>query len=241
VTPILTKLQKLIAHEQSARSVGNIAEAAAFASKIQELLLAHNLDMSDVKGAEHSQEDNVVGDDFVASTRKTRTGHSVWMENLASASARSMFCKFMIETRSNTYIFVGTKENRTAAIYMYNYLKATAEELNKKDLKAYREAHPGVYVNSALFRNGFVHGFTTAVRERLLENIARLQTSPEGFALVLRRTADVQKYVDLRSRGKAKSVVLTGSHVYGHAVEKGISAGKSVTLNRQQKILTGGN
>ena len=45
---IIEKLRKLIAHEQSARTIGNIAEAEAFASKIQDLLTAHKLDMSEV-------------------------------------------------------------------------------------------------------------------------------------------------------------------------------------------------
>ena len=47
--PIIEKLRKLIAHEKSARSIGNIHEAEAFASRIQTLLDEHKLSMGEVE------------------------------------------------------------------------------------------------------------------------------------------------------------------------------------------------
>lgn len=47
--PIIEKLRKLIAMEQSARSIGSLAEAEAFASKVQELLSKHKLEMSEIE------------------------------------------------------------------------------------------------------------------------------------------------------------------------------------------------
>ena len=49
MTSLTEKLQKLIAHEKSARATGNLQEAEAFAAKIAELLFRHNLSMSDVE------------------------------------------------------------------------------------------------------------------------------------------------------------------------------------------------
>src|SRR5450755_4442787 len=48
---VIELLQKLISHEQSARAIGNTAEADAFAGKIQKLLCDNNLSMADVMAA----------------------------------------------------------------------------------------------------------------------------------------------------------------------------------------------
>jgi hypothetical protein len=45
---IVAKLRKLVAHERSTRSIGSLAEAETFAAKIQDLLTAHKLSMSEI-------------------------------------------------------------------------------------------------------------------------------------------------------------------------------------------------
>src|ERR1017187_8732928 len=48
-TSVMEKLRKLIAHEESARSMGSLAEAEAFAGRIAEMLTQHRLERSDVE------------------------------------------------------------------------------------------------------------------------------------------------------------------------------------------------
>jgi hypothetical protein len=58
--PKMTELlQKLIAHEQSARAIGNTAEAEAFAMKIADLMFRHNLSMSDVEIKQQEQDEPI--------------------------------------------------------------------------------------------------------------------------------------------------------------------------------------
>ena len=51
---VIDKLRKIMAHAASAREIGNLAEAEAFAAKAQELLLRHKLDMTEVEFAAES-------------------------------------------------------------------------------------------------------------------------------------------------------------------------------------------
>lgn len=45
---IIEKLRKLIRHERSAREIGSIAEAEAFAERIQSLCDEYNLSISEI-------------------------------------------------------------------------------------------------------------------------------------------------------------------------------------------------
>ena len=47
-TSIIDKLQKLLNHERSARTIGNVAEAEAFAAKISELLFEQRISPASV-------------------------------------------------------------------------------------------------------------------------------------------------------------------------------------------------
>jgi hypothetical protein len=57
---VIDTLRKLIAHQKSAEQIGNTEEASAFAQKVQELLVKHQLEAADIV-----QEDDVekVGDE----------------------------------------------------------------------------------------------------------------------------------------------------------------------------------
>jgi sugar phosphate isomerase/epimerase len=55
---IIEKLKKLIRHEQSARTIGNLGEAENFAARIQELLDAYNLSLSDIDVNEYKSSVN---------------------------------------------------------------------------------------------------------------------------------------------------------------------------------------
>lgn len=56
---VVEKLQKLINHEKSARSIGSIAEAETFAAKIADLLFTHKLEMSDIEIADEERDEPI--------------------------------------------------------------------------------------------------------------------------------------------------------------------------------------
>ena len=54
---ILERIRKLFAMEQSAGSIGNEHEAAAFAAKVSELMNQHNVDKSELTPEEIKSQD----------------------------------------------------------------------------------------------------------------------------------------------------------------------------------------
>jgi hypothetical protein len=160
---ILDTLQKLITHEQSARAIGNEAEASAFAAKIQSLLFRHNLSMSDIRVTEEREESV---DESLIDARDR------WRAVLLGGVAKSMFCRTL--KAGTVRHIVGTETNRTAAISLYNFLASTGHGLAQE---AFRDRS---------LRNSYLLGFASAIYRRL-ENEAKAltsQASQTGNALV---------------------------------------------------------
>ncbi len=127
---ILDVLAKLMAHEESARKIGSAAEAEAFAGKIQELLLKHNLTMGEVeatneerakvKKAVHVEEAEVTAEDIrgVGNTR----GRYPHLVQLALVVADGHFCRLLLRSSRKALVFIGEDTNRQVAMAMYQWL-----------------------------------------------------------------------------------------------------------------------
>jgi len=137
MTAVTERLQKLIAMEQSARKIGNIAEAEAFAAKVAELLFRHNLSMSDIEIKEQEQNEPI-DREYVAGNK----GRSPWMEILAKAVATACFCKHMIIGKTSTQIFVGRTSDRQAAASLYKHLIGCAVSMCNVEKRKLRDRNP---------------------------------------------------------------------------------------------------
>lgn len=147
IKAIIEKLRKLIMHEQSARTIGNVAEAEAFASKIQDLLTAHKLGMSDVE-FDARDANEPVGYERVDYTEIRGAGHQMkvfWILELAGAVARVNGCESLVmmphrRARSARSIaFVGRTSDRELAKIVFIYLAELCEELAAKSTKEERD------------------------------------------------------------------------------------------------------
>jgi hypothetical protein len=136
VAAIIDRLQKLIAHERSAREVGNIAEAEAFAAKIQTMLTTHKLTMTDVEFEAQDTVDPIGQDEVCLDGRSTPT----WQVYLAQSIARNFFCCVLGVSRENRQTFIGRDSDRLAAVEMFRYLVGLGLSLAAKEEQS---AHSG--------------------------------------------------------------------------------------------------
>ncbi len=136
---IIELLQKLINHERSARSIGNIAEAEAFAVKIQTLLTEHKLSMSEVEYQEQEKFDPIGNEVVGADQVGMKDGRfEYWLGCLASAIAENFFCHALRFSASRKINFVGRNSDRAAAVEMYGHLVRTANALCEKEFQQYK-------------------------------------------------------------------------------------------------------
>ena len=138
--PMIEKLRKLIAHERSAREIGNLNEAEAFAEKVQNLLTTHKLSMSEVDFEEREESEpidwgQVDGADLRCRDKKTKT---YWRVTIASAIAEINSCD-VVQNGLRSFFFVGRTSDRELAKMLYIYMIELGEELCKKNANEQRK------------------------------------------------------------------------------------------------------
>jgi len=132
MNPMIEKLRKLIAHERSARSIGNLLEAEAFAAKIQDLLTAHKLEMSEVDFQEREKAEPVGWEpvDGTAMRGRSKKSHIFWRMLLANTVAEVNGCIMVCDDIDDRVIyFVGRTSDRALTKMLYVYLVELGEEL----------------------------------------------------------------------------------------------------------------
>lgn len=234
MTPVTEKLRKLIEHEKSARSIGNISEAEAFAAKITELLFKHNMEMSDVEIAQQ-EKDEPIDREYVSMGGK----RSAWMEMLADTVAKSCFCGHMILPGTDSQIFVGRTSDRVAAAALYRYLAGCGISLCNGEKREFRKRNP--YVDSRQrqqfanrFGKSFMLGFASAISQRLHTQLDQLAACDSGCALVLRKSDAVDQWFNQKHFGFARSINVSANSTDGFS--RGIRAGHAVSLKARAAL-----
>lgn len=222
---VITLLKKLIASEESERKLGNLEMAEAFATKAQELLFKHKLDMSDLEIAEEEANEPIADEVMSAAEifNISANRSQNWLGILLNGICIPNFCK-VIRTRPNVFTVVGRKSDRTAVMTLFVYLSKACVEM------APREAATlcGPYGDRSGFVSSFKLGFASAICERLRVKVAELRAGAgeQGLMRINQMERAVnQKYRELfpntRSGGRAHARNYSGysaGKAYGHSV-----------------------
>lgn len=227
---IMELLAKLMRHEQSAREIGSLAEAEAFASKVQKLLTEHKLEMSEIQFVQREQ-DEPIGQEVVSATTigvKRRNKRVEWQEVLAYSIARCNGCQLLITQVSNTVFFVGRTSDRQICAALYARFVRMAFDLAGKSAKEnydsqrekckIRSVH--YYYSGAVFahwmrayRNSFCVGFSNSIQVRFVEQFREAEKRKEESdgaecSAMVHMKSDavaVQSYIDELMKGRKES------------------------------------
>lgn len=249
MTPIVEKLKKLIAHEQSARVIGNTAEAESFATKIQEMLVRHKLSMSEVECAAEDQT-NPIGT-AVSPTKKTRVAS--WAGVLAWGIAQSFYCDHLVRDghgrRKTEIAFIGRESDREAAAALFNYLYALGIEMavakicdlksdvgvrsavGKMRSEGFSDATKALNQIARNYKADFLTGYTSALYRRLVANKRHLEESaaPSAKGLILRDEHAIEEYIESRFEVTDHRIRAPKVH-YSGALQAGYQAGENVSI-----------
>jgi hypothetical protein len=208
---ILVKLRKLILHEESARKIGNVQEAAAFAAKIQELLTTHKLDMSAVDLDERQAEE--IGTAYVEPEDvglKREPRRVDWQQDLALAIAKANGCRCLILHATNRFYFVGRTSDRDVCLALYKHFVGMAIEMSRKEMERQRDVqrlkcmatHPHDYNRVRFanwmgdFRRAYQRGFGLVVAYRVADAheaaVKAATVGAQSTALVRVNTQDAE-------------------------------------------------
>lgn len=132
---ILKRIQDLKKHAESAESIGNIAEAAAFTSKVNSLLLQYNLELSEVDNFQTKPE--VEKDEDV----DVKKSNGKWMTSLINVLCQYNCCQAIQTENKSTKLYyisiIGKKENIEVVKFLYSVLKRRFEDIALLEFKKY--------------------------------------------------------------------------------------------------------
>jgi hypothetical protein len=211
-TTVLTKIKKLLALSTSS----NPNEAALAASKAQELLMQHNLTMSQVEMHGESS----YGQEFV------QTGSRFWKRSLLTVIARNNFCEVIYEAQIKSAALIGEKHNQEVVTYLYGYL---VSQLEPMAMTAYRLSDTTMHAKTWL--DSFYMGAINAINARLKAQKAEMIAESNACkSLVVIKDAELQEalrkfYPDIKAEPKKRVKSLGG-------YREGVEAGKRVALNK---------
>lgn len=230
---VILKLQKLLNHERSARTIGNVHEAEAFAAKIAELLFAHKLSMSEVE-IEQEERSEPVSNERVDGLR------APWAGTLVMGVCEASFCRAL--SSSKGYIFIGRTTDRSTAISMYRYLAAMGKSIADAEAITYKRSE--AYLFESAFKPGimrtwmasFLKGYANAVYKRLAESrkslTAQAQSTGTSLVYIDKSKAAIDAYVR-DTYGKVGKGRASTSSLHSGAYGAGQQAGQRVSIKSQ--------
>lgn len=223
---IKEKLRKLIAKEESARELGNLAEAEAFAAGIQRLLLEYQLELSDLK----TDRPEEISRELVELKDLLGRNEASWIYDLYRVGAENNFCMVIYPYRmSDPYLFlIGEPTSREFVHYFVHQLVSKLRALARKSWSEYEGPE-----KRNTFIRGFLAGAVVGIRQRLFtEREKVIRNTPQANALVLTKDLKVKQWVSQNMTvKKAKPSKTSSQDGWG----KGFEAGNSVTINKGVK------
>lgn len=249
---IITRIKKLLALSTSP----NEHEAAAAASKAQELLMEHNIDLDSIRET-RTQAEIAIDTEALEMTMK----RVFWKGQLANAIAKGNFCKFWWS--KGQMQLTGKTHNIAIARSIYDYLTKTIDRLagnatktEKLKFKTYLEqisaipdAHIFTEPNWRTWKSSFIAGCSQRLTERLLEQAELMntegipRTSVTGLACRQARSRELDAItLALRSQGiyLSRSRTSSSANITRDGYSAGKKAGDGISLNRQMSNGQGG-
>jgi hypothetical protein len=249
---ILDKLGKIKAHQESAAAMGSEAEAQHFARMLNDLLIKHKLEMTDIQYEAEVKDEPVdrypVGGqtEYVDGKRRFKEYPDVeiksrrveWAENLAAVIAQANSVGLLVIPGSSRLIFVGKKSNCAVAEYLFITMLRAAESISKKEYKRFRSKQRrtgGDLRDTHNYRESWLEGFVNRLSNVFYEQKQKQEESQESSTALIRMDKDmmaVDKWKKENIKKTAKS--LGGGRGFN---EKGYQDGKNfadtVDLNRR--------
>lgn len=221
---IIERLKKLIRHERSAREIGNVAEAAAFAAKIQQFVDRYNIELSNISV-------DVEIDDIVSQFSTAACGQK-WMKLLLHNIALINGCSVVFSGR--TFEIHGTDIDIQLVSTLYEYFADLGIHLQKLAVISYKlspdyKRKRKKARHTLNFKESFGLGYAMILVTRLKQQQAESSRGSQALIFIgnkLQRAQSRARALGSESRRLAVKKERYRDPAFGH----GVRAGYSVAL-----------
>lgn len=227
---IKERIRKLYVHAESAKKLGSLAEAETFSSKVTELLLEHNLELSeiDLKSGE-SKFDKWMYSERV-SYRHSQAGDR-WQLNLIQVLCNHNLCSYVFRAQDKTFAVYGRMENVDTVIWLFNYLSnglydlalSTYKNRDRSDMKFYRYSRYS-------FLKDFLIGASVGINNKL-ELQKQVMNDENKITDLIHVNKDALNEYLYKTNPNVRKVNMRSMYV-GAAYKDGIKAGEGYNINK---------
>lgn len=248
MSAILDKLKKLLSQQEGEERLGNQAAAEAFASKVQELLIKHKLELADVMGHATPTDDPLItlhiepeewGGEYV---RKRDSP----AEGLLSVICENFFCRGLTLLESNVLMVVGRRSDADIAKEVYcrirkvsvSICEASIAEMILKQTDNFDARLWELTGGNERFRWSFYAGFTYSLKQRLERERDALKLNAGETAALVRMTKDVDDFVKDEHNPADAPTEEPEHEIRRDAFIKGSIHGNSVSIKKESKQIT---
>ena len=221
-TDLIQRLQKVRALTESSVP----GEAAAAASKLQEILLKYNLDMEDIEENSPDAGDKYVREDLELGAT---SGNMInWRRILLSGIARSLMCAAFGYQGTPKMVIVGQKHNIEIVRHFYDYL---SHDISRLADITWEKARRRTREHGRSWKSSFYNGAVDIVVQRLEEKYQQVsEQDNQTRALALRSEQELDDAVGNLIGRVRKNAVRQRYSKSGYS--RGARAGKKFNLDR---------
>lgn len=225
---ILDKIRKLIRLKESAKKIGSEGEANAAASAVNRLLTEYNLSLMEI-----SEEEKTAGPNIDESSRISYQDMygNIWKRDLLRIISEYNYCQILLYSGTTYMVVLGTKENASVVIALYNYLRSAFKSLAADRHSEFVGGKRGYYRTQKFKRNyirSYLLGCCTGLRSQF-ESINR--TSKEAGLVLCHKTL-IKDYLAAFKLVERKPVQNKRKTNYS-AYNSGYVDGNRINLNKQ--------
>jgi hypothetical protein len=231
---IIEKIKKLMAHAESAKDLGSIAESEAFISKAMDLARKAAIDLNSINFEEEPSTKIIHLRFPLSDLEKSHEGQ--FIPNLLGVVAKANQCRVIFSTANGTFILVGQKHSIELTYYLVEQVAIKIREEARRAFKQYT----GPEKRNTFFR-GFYLGAVIGIKERLEEEEHEELKENQSYALVVHKVTDlVNSYVNdtfnLRNGGTGRALRGAGGFGKGKEAAKNISINKGIAASKTSQL-----
>lgn len=214
---IKEKIEKLLNKAESAKQIGSLEEAAAFAAKASNLLMKYNLCMSDIGGK--PKDDMEVGRIDLGELHGFNKTEGDWVVQLYNAIAKFNLCRVIKVNMPGhmKIVIIGDKFNTETVMYIAGQLVNRLKELQRERFKQYKGTE-----KKGTFKRSYFIGAVNGIWDKLEENKKAQEVENVNVtALVRTNELELQSkveevFADSLKTGKARKSKGQDGSFYGY-------------------------
>jgi hypothetical protein len=223
---IIDTLRKLINHERSAREIGNVEEAAAFAAKIQSFIDKYNIELSEIDLT--VEQSDVRSETLVADCKQQ------WMKFLLVNIAEINGCSILF--RKAGYDVFGLPMDIELVATLYEYFCTLGLHLQGLGIMSYKLSpeyrRKRKRTRATLsFKDSFGLGYMDALTRRLRKQREESYTGSQAMIYIGNKLAKSTAAASNLPGIRTTQTRVKGARVRNPAFGLGIAAGRAVALS----------